>query len=76
MEDIAEACLITNSLKSLPMETPTIDTLKLASRIIGPICHLLIPRLHSGVFFVYYNPEIKTRLIELTDENNKLYLKV
>jgi len=75
MEDIAEAYLITNSLKSFPMETPTIAALKLASRIIGPICHLLIPRLHSETFFVYYNPEIKTRLIELTDENNKLYLK-
>jgi hypothetical protein len=73
--DIAETYIVDNSLKEFPTKTLKIVALKILSKIFGPLCHLNTPKIHSDALLVYDNPAIESLIKELTQKNNKLYLK-
>jgi len=73
--DIAETYIVHNSLKEIPTKTLKIVALKILSKILGPLCHLNTPKIHSDALLVYDNPAIESLMKELTQKNNELYLK-
>jgi len=76
MRDVIEMYTVDNSLTSVSKRRSSLRmVLQFSSGIIGPLCHLTLPKLSCEMLIVYNNPELVKSLKEFTDRTNRIWFK-
>jgi len=76
VRDVIEMYTVDNSLASVSKRRSSLRmVLRFLSGIVGPLCHLTLPKLSCEMLIVYNNPELVKSLREFTDRTDQICFK-